>query len=85
MRPVRAYLFFNVELGKNRSANGAGRNNNFYRKERSMTVGQMKDFLKDLNEDLEILVKIPSPTQKDGLWEPLDGMNIKVEPQPTGK
>jgi hypothetical protein len=50
-----------------------------------MTVGQMKDFLKDLNEDLEILVKIPSPTQKDGLWEPLDGMNIKVEPQPLGK
>ena len=46
---------------------------------------QMKDFLKDLNEDLEILVKIPSPTQKDGLWEPLDGMNIKVEPQPPGK
>ena len=29
-----------------------------------MTVGQMKDFLKDLNEDLEILVKIPSPTKR---------------------
>ncbi len=30
-----------------------------------MTVGQMKDFLKDLNEDLEILVKIPGPTKED--------------------
>ena len=50
-----------------------------------MTVGQMQEFLKDLDEDLEILVKMPSPTQKDGRWEPLDGMNIKVEPHPPGK
>lgn len=50
-----------------------------------MTVGQMKDFLKDLNEDLEILVKIPGPTKEECLWEPLDGMNIKVEPPPPGK
>ncbi len=50
-----------------------------------MIVGQMKDFLKDLNEDLVILVKIPGPTTEEGLWEPLDGMNIRVEPQPPGK
>ena len=50
-----------------------------------MTVGQLKDFLKDLNEDLEILVKVPGLTKKEGLWEPLDGMNIKVEPQPPAK
>ena len=50
-----------------------------------MTVGQMKDFLKDLNEDLEILVKIPGSTKEECLWEPLDGMNIKVEPQQPGK
>jgi hypothetical protein len=39
-----------------------------------MTVGQMKDFLKDLNEDLEILVKIPGPTKEECLWEPPGGM-----------
>jgi hypothetical protein len=72
-------------MGKNRSDNRAGKINFLYRKARAMTVGQMKDFLKDLNEDLEILVKIPGPTKKEGLWEPLDGMNIKVEPQPPGK
>ena len=47
-----------------------------------MTVGQLQEFLKDLDEDLEILVKMPSPNQTEWRWEPLDGMNIKVEPQP---
>lgn len=46
-----------------------------------MTVGQMQEYLKDLDEDLEILVKMPNSTKGDGRWEPLDPMNIKVEPQ----
>ena len=50
-----------------------------------MTVGQMQEYLKDLDENLEILVKIPSAIQKEERWEPLDGMNIKVEPHPAGK
>jgi hypothetical protein len=50
-----------------------------------MTVRQMHEFIKDLNEDLEILVKMPSPTQSEGRWEPLDPINLKVEPQPASQ